>query len=121
MEARHVDSGGAFPTGHTTMSASIGESCTATLNVGAGSCSAIFNTSGSRTLTASYSGDLNDNTSVSEAVTQDGELKPRNIQHYEQVGSLVETVQHYSQRLQSAGTLCIMRKYGVYHEMQEGA
>jgi len=63
-------SGYGTPTGHITLSSTTGESCTATLNAGAGSCSVIFNTSGSRTLTASYGGDVNDNTSVSVAVTQ---------------------------------------------------
>ncbi len=58
------------PTGGVTVNASTGESCTATLASGSGSCSVTFNSAGSRTLTATYAGDNNNNPSVSAAVTQ---------------------------------------------------
>lgn len=48
------------PTGNVTVTASTGETCTGALNGGgAGNCTIIFNTGGSRTLTASYAGDGN--------------------------------------------------------------
>jgi hypothetical protein len=63
--------GNGSPTGTVTVSASTGEACPATtLSAGAGSCSLTFVTDGSRTLTASYSGDLNFNSSTSAGVTQ---------------------------------------------------
>ncbi|HEV2398524.1 MAG TPA: Ig-like domain repeat protein [Candidatus Sulfotelmatobacter sp.] len=49
--------GGAVPTGTVTVKASTGESCSQ--SVAAGSCSLTFNTTGTRTVTASYSGDTN--------------------------------------------------------------
>ena len=63
-------SGYGTPTGHVTVNASTGENCTATLTAGTGVCSLTFNSTGSRTLSASYAGDGNDSTSVSSAVTQ---------------------------------------------------
>jgi hypothetical protein len=65
--------GNGSPTGSVTVSASTGEPCLPTptnLSAGAGSCSLTFFTDGSRTLTASYSGDPNFNNSTSAAVTQ---------------------------------------------------
>ncbi len=56
------------PSGTVTVTASTGESCSATLP--ATSCNLIFATSGSRTLTASYSGDANFLVSASGTVTQ---------------------------------------------------
>jgi hypothetical protein len=58
------------PTGSVTVNASTGESCTGNLAAGSGSCKITFSTSGTRTLTATYSGDSNDNTSVSTSVSQ---------------------------------------------------
>jgi hypothetical protein len=58
------------PTGSVTVNASTGESCTGTLTGGSGSCSVTFNSKGARSLTATYSGDSNNKTSVSTAVTQ---------------------------------------------------
>ena len=49
--------GGALPTGTVTVKANTGESCSASLS--AGGCSLTFNASGTRTVTASYSGDTN--------------------------------------------------------------
>jgi len=63
-------SGYGTPTGHVTLQASTGESCTATLSAGGGVCSVTFNSAGSRTVSASYTGDGNDNPSVSSGVTQ---------------------------------------------------
>jgi len=50
-------SGGVSPTGIVNVSASTGESCSAA--VSAGGCTLIFTTAGSRTVTATYSGDAN--------------------------------------------------------------
>ncbi len=61
---------GGIPTGSVTVTASTGESCSGALTSGAGSCSLVFSTSGSRTLTATYSGDGNFNGSTSTAVSQ---------------------------------------------------
>jgi hypothetical protein len=58
------------PPGTVTVSASSGESCTGNLGSGKGSCKITFETSGSRTITASYPGNANNNSSVSAAVTQ---------------------------------------------------
>jgi FtsP/CotA-like multicopper oxidase with cupredoxin domain len=55
----------AAPTGSVTVTASTGESCSGTL--GAGNCSLIFKTAGSRTLSALYGGDPNYNTSTGAA------------------------------------------------------
>lgn len=49
--------GGALPTGTVTVKANTGENCSAL--VSAGGCSLTFTTSGTRTVTASYSGDFN--------------------------------------------------------------
>jgi hypothetical protein len=49
--------GGVSPTGIVTVKANTGENCSAL--VSAGTCSLIFTTSGTRTVTASYSGDSN--------------------------------------------------------------
>jgi phospholipase C len=53
------------PTQNVTVNSSTGETCSATLSSGAGSCSLILLTAGSRTLTATYSGDNNDVSSTS--------------------------------------------------------
>jgi len=58
------------PTGHVTVTASTGETCTGSLANGAGYCSITFTTSGVRTLTASYPGDANNEASVSAGFTQ---------------------------------------------------
>ncbi len=58
------------PTGKVTVNTSTGESCTGTLANGSGSCSVTFTTAGPRTLTATYAGDNNNNTSVSAGVVQ---------------------------------------------------
>jgi hypothetical protein len=54
-----VSSAYGTPTQTVGISSSTGESCSATLSGGSGACSIVFATSGSRTLTASYSGDSN--------------------------------------------------------------
>ncbi|HET8666755.1 MAG TPA: choice-of-anchor D domain-containing protein, partial [Terriglobales bacterium] len=56
------------PTGTVRVDASTGESCAATLPTA--SCNLIFSTAGSRTLTATYSGDSNFLPSISPAATQ---------------------------------------------------
>lgn len=61
---------GIAPTGTVTLSGTGGLTCTGTLTAGAGSCSLAFITTGSKTLTAAYSGDSNYNTSTSAKVTQ---------------------------------------------------
>ena len=63
---------GAGPTGYSvTVTASTRESCTGTLtSAHTGTCSIIFSTGGSRTLTASYAGDRNFNGSTSASVSQ---------------------------------------------------
>jgi len=53
-----VAGSGATPTGTVAITGA-DTSCTLTLSGGTGSCSVVFNTSGSRTLTATYSGDGN--------------------------------------------------------------
>ena len=58
------------PTGTVTVNASSGQSCTGTLSGGTGSCKITLNTAGSITLTASYPGDANNNSSASAGVTQ---------------------------------------------------
>ena len=58
------------PTGSVTVQASSGESCTGMLSGGNGSCKITLNTAGSITLTATYSGDANNNGSVSAGVIQ---------------------------------------------------
>ncbi len=63
-------SGSGTPTGSVQVNASTGESCTATLASGAGTCSITFTTTGPRTLTAAYSGDANFNGSTSAGVSQ---------------------------------------------------
>ncbi|MGE0886656.1 MAG: beta strand repeat-containing protein [Blastocatellales bacterium] len=55
--------GSGTPTGNVTVTASTGETCTAT--VAAGTCNITFNTAGARTLTAAYAGDSNFNGSTS--------------------------------------------------------
>jgi hypothetical protein len=59
---------GSAITGTVAVQASTGESCSAAPNVGA--CSITFQTGGTRTLTATYSGDSNVNGSASAAATQ---------------------------------------------------
>jgi hypothetical protein len=63
-------SGITTPTGSVTVNASTGERCSGILSSGAGSCSLVFATSGSRTLTANYSGDTNFAGGSSGGVTQ---------------------------------------------------
>jgi hypothetical protein len=58
------------PTGLVTVNATTGENCSGALTSGAGTCSLVFATSGSRTLTANYSGDSNFAASTSASVTQ---------------------------------------------------
>jgi hypothetical protein len=55
--------GSGTPTGNVTVTASTGETCTAT--VAAGTCSITFNSPGLRSLTASYAGDNDYNASTS--------------------------------------------------------
>ena len=59
------------PTGTVTVNANTGEGCTEPLPLnGKGSCDLMFATSGTRDLTASYSGDAGNLASVSAAVTE---------------------------------------------------
>ncbi len=59
------------PTGTVTVNANTGEGCTAPLPLnGKGSCDLLFATSGTRELTASYSGDAGNLTSVSSPVSE---------------------------------------------------
>ena len=58
------------PSGSVTVNASTGESCSGKLAAGKGNCKITFTTSGSRTLTASYPGDGNNNGSTSDMFTQ---------------------------------------------------
>jgi hypothetical protein len=58
------------PTGNVTVTASTGESCSSALSAGAGSCPLTFQTSGARTLTASYPGDVNFTGSASSPLGQ---------------------------------------------------
>ncbi|MGB8013357.1 MAG: choice-of-anchor tandem repeat GloVer-containing protein [Terriglobales bacterium] len=60
-----------LPTGTVTVNASTGESCLAPLSAsGKGSCQLMFLSAGTRTLTATYSGDAKDQSSVSGVATQ---------------------------------------------------
>ncbi len=61
---------GVFSSGSVTVTASTGESCNGGLAEGGGSCGLIFTTTGSRTLTATYSGDTNFAGSSSAGVSQ---------------------------------------------------
>jgi FtsP/CotA-like multicopper oxidase with cupredoxin domain len=63
---------GVAPTGNVTVKATTGESCTGT--VAAGTCSLIFVTTGTRTMTATYAGDANFNGSSSAASTSQNVL-----------------------------------------------
>ena len=59
------------PTGTVSVNASTGESCLAALPAnGKGSCQLLFLAAGTRTLTATYSGDAKDQSSVSGVATQ---------------------------------------------------
>ena len=53
-----VGGAGATPTGTVTISGA-DTNCTLTLSSGSGTCSAVFNTTGAKTLTATYNGDAN--------------------------------------------------------------
>ncbi len=59
---------GTTPTGNVTLTASTGETCTAT--VAAGQCGLTFNTAGARTVTAAYAGDSQHAASTSAAFSQ---------------------------------------------------
>jgi len=61
--------GGVGPTGSVTVTGG-GQSCSAVLSAGAGSCSLTFTTTGSKTLRAKYVGDSNFTNGSSAAVTQ---------------------------------------------------
>lgn len=62
---------GTKPTGSVTVNASSGESCTGALNAGGkGNCQLTFSSSGSRTLTATYPGDADNEESTSRAVSE---------------------------------------------------
>jgi hypothetical protein len=58
------------PTGSVTVNATTGESCKATLSVGSAYCSITFSSRGTRSVTATYSGDSNNTSSVSNTVSQ---------------------------------------------------
>ncbi|MGB9234660.1 MAG: Ig-like domain-containing protein, partial [Terriglobales bacterium] len=58
------------PTGSVTVTASTGETCSGNLVNGASYCNITFMTSGTRTLTASYPGDANNEASASAGFTQ---------------------------------------------------
>jgi len=58
------------PTGAVTVTASTGETCSAVLSSGTGSCALTFSSSGSPKLTAAYGGDTNFKSSTSAKVTQ---------------------------------------------------
>jgi Divergent InlB B-repeat domain/Bacterial Ig-like domain (group 3) len=58
------------PTGTVMVNASTGESCSGKVGGGKGNCKITFTSSGPRTVSASYSGDANNNSSVSDSVTQ---------------------------------------------------
>jgi hypothetical protein len=62
--------GAGLPTGNVTVKASSGETCTAALGAGVGSCPLMFSRSGTRTLIASYVGDTNFKSSSSFEVTE---------------------------------------------------
>ncbi|HLV87510.1 MAG TPA: choice-of-anchor D domain-containing protein [Candidatus Sulfotelmatobacter sp.] len=62
--------GSGSPSGTVAVSASTGETCTGTIAAGSGNCSLTFVAVGSRTLIATYSGDLNFSGSVSSPVSQ---------------------------------------------------
>jgi hypothetical protein len=62
--------GATVPTGRVTVTASTSETCSAPLNAGTGSCGIAFATTGTRTLTAVYSGDTNFNGSSSRVASQ---------------------------------------------------
>ena len=69
VDATNGATGKAKPTGSVTVNASTGESCTGTISAatGKGQCQLRFNSSGSRTLVATYAGDANNQGSVSTA------------------------------------------------------
>jgi hypothetical protein len=60
--------GAGTPTGNVTVSDTAGDTCTAA--VAAQTCSITFNTAGTKTLTATYAGDTNFNTSASTGTSQ---------------------------------------------------
>jgi hypothetical protein len=62
-----VSPGSGTPTGNVTVSDGAGDSCTAASS--AGGCSLVFPASGTKTLTVSYVGDGNFNSSASAGVT----------------------------------------------------
>ena len=70
MPVAFTVAGNGSPSGTITVTASTGEACTGPLAANARSCSRAFVTVGSRTLAATYSGDLNFNSSVSGMVSE---------------------------------------------------
>jgi hypothetical protein len=60
-----VTAGYGKPTETVTVNSTTGETCSATLASGVGTCALTFATAGTRTLTATYSGDANDLASTS--------------------------------------------------------
>ena len=68
--------GNGVPTGSVTVSATSGESCSAMLTAGAGNCLIVFNTPGSRSLTAIYGADSNFSGSSSPSLTQSVNASP---------------------------------------------
>ena len=58
------------PTGKVTVTATTGETCSATLAAGTGHCAITFTTTGTRTLTATYAGSTNNSGSTSAGATQ---------------------------------------------------
>ncbi|MBI3209405.1 MAG: Ig-like domain repeat protein, partial [Candidatus Solibacter usitatus] len=66
--------GNGAPAGSVTVTASSGESCTATVT--AGNCTIVFYTIGARTLTAAYAGNTNNNASSSTAAAHTVNIAP---------------------------------------------
>jgi large repetitive protein len=63
-------SGYGTPTGRVKVSAQTGLSCSGTLTTNEGTCSLTFSSTGTKNLTATYSGDSNDSESASNVVSQ---------------------------------------------------
>ncbi len=69
---------GPTPTGTVIITTSAGSTCTITLSGGSGTCNIVFNTVGSKTITATYSGDANYAPS-SNSVTHNVVQGPSNV------------------------------------------